>query len=222
MNDSHPLCLPAHGISKAEFRVLLKFLFEPPAYVSNSTFAIRIPESFSLISEMSSGEDVSWKGWLGVLNLSRMWEMPSMADTAVSAVSTLPSSPEEWMEILRLATKHGAEVVFEMAKERLKDKVKAVERVMLAIECGIPEWRIKGLVEIVERVDDISDFDEHRLGSETTDKLFRMRDQIFRDQYQGSYDYPDKIEEMVRTEFVEAPPKLIESNKKKKGRKGRQ
>jgi len=148
--------------------------------------------------------------WISVLKLAMLWEMENIRKLAIKQILSLPASSKDWIEMLKMSTSPRVTEIREKAIQSMDlEKLESVERILLAKECGVYEWLLRGYRELVQRTETISQQDEEQLGREATLKLFRLRDQYCRDQYGRdlslafSGDSNSNLDEIIRTKFGE-------------------
>jgi hypothetical protein len=122
---------------------------------------------------------MTWTQWFSVLKLASMWAMDEMREEAIERIVSLPSSAEEWIEVLKVSTSRRVSELRNKAIAHLSQNLRLVDRVSLAVECQVLRWYVLSCRELVFRDETISEYDEERLGSQTTIKLLRLRDRLF-------------------------------------------
>jgi hypothetical protein len=152
---------------------------------------------------------LNWQQWFSVLKLARMWQMDEIQDLAVERISKLPTTTNEWVAVLRWSTLWGISEIREKAINALEHGLQSIERIILARECKISDWVLRGYGELVGRNETISESDEEQLGCETVAKLFRIKDlRRFHqnDRGQGGYQIVNivnnyNVDDAIRTAF---------------------
>ena len=150
-------------------------------------------------------EVMSRPEWTSVLKLAMLWEMENIRKLAIKQILSLPASSKDWIEMLKMSTSPRVTEIREKAIQSMDlEKLESVERILLAKECGVYEWLLRGYRELVQRTETISQQDEEQLGREATLKLFRLRDEYCRNQYWRNYGEKEfNLDEIIRTKFRE-------------------
>jgi hypothetical protein len=161
------------GVTKADFRQLLRVMFLPINHQQ---------VSFANFAETNSGNQsissMSWRDWASIYLLSNMWGMEKMRDKALQNISTLPADADEWVAVLRLSTAWRLSNIRQKAIQSLNgynidDKV----MVEVAKDCKVSDLLLRGYRGFVRRKEEISVEEAEWLGWETTLRLLRIRDQ---------------------------------------------
>ena len=101
--------------------------------------------------------------------------------SAVGSQDDLPSSPEEWLIVIKLARMWEFEDVFRNSVPRLKYhsvKMRPVEKVALALHYDMQEWLVAGLDELAKRPEPIGIEDVDLLGLDVALKLAAVRESL--------------------------------------------
>jgi hypothetical protein len=173
-SDEQPLFLL--GVCKVAFRRLLMAMKFPTALgwsnpgndeVSNSqTARIYLQE------------------WASVLELTCMWQMAKVRETVV-VEKILPLlcrvSSKDLISLLTLSDKLGILEIRNQLVEFLSTHLPSVKLVEIGVELPVYSLLIKGYAQLVTQ--GISMETQELLGRKTTSKLFRMRDQYLRCQW---------------------------------------
>src|ERR1700722_18175511 len=153
-------------------------------------------------------EVMSRPEWTSVLKLAMLWEMENIRKLAIKQILSFPASSKDWIEMLKMSTSPRVTEIRENAIYHLQN-LGSVERILLARECRVSEWLLRGYRELVERTETISQQDEERLGREATLQLLRLRDQYCRqccrncNRPKNYSDSKVNLNEIIRTKFGE-------------------
>lgn len=95
--------------------------------------------------------------------------------------STAPRSIDQWTAVLRLATMWEFQSVREEAIKAIGlFPLDAVDKLVLARDHEIAEWRLSSLLDLVEREEPMSMREFERLGAEMVLKIGRVRESMLR------------------------------------------
>src|ERR1700722_9988583 len=93
-------------------------------------------------------EVMSRPEWISVLKLAMLWEMENIRKLAIKQILSLRASSEDWIEMLKMSTSQGVSEIREQAIQHLPN-LESVERILLAKECRVSEWLLRGYRELV-------------------------------------------------------------------------
>ena len=145
-------------------------------------------------------EAMSWFEWTSVLKLSQMWQMKRIHDLALRKLPPIIHTTDQWITALKTSTQFKIQELREIAIGKLADELNALQKVELAIECGIEPWLTTAYMEFATRRECISEEEEDRLGQSRTSNLFRVRHRRF--QAVPPYNVQFDIKKTFESEFV--------------------
>jgi hypothetical protein len=145
-------------------------------------------------------EAMSWFEWTSVLKLSQMWQMKRIHDLALRKLPPMIHTTDQWITALKTSTQFKIQELRVIAIGKLANELNALQKVELAIECGIEPWLTTAYMEFVTRRECISEEEEDRLGQSRTSNLFRVRHRQF--QATPPYDVQSDIQNTFESEFA--------------------
>ena len=157
---------------------------------------------FMLILSRGSEVDMPWDEWISVLKLSKMWQMKKIHCLALQKIPKRIHNLDQWISALKISTRWRIEGLREIAIERLSGGLDSLNKVELAIECGIEPWLTTGYTELVTRKECITTEEEDRLGQTVTSWLFRVRHRRFQAEFETYYDVESDIQKTFQSEFA--------------------
>ena len=125
----------------------------------------------------------------------------------------LPSSPEEWVSVIKLARMWEFDGVFENSAEKVAyDSVKLspVEKVALASQYNIEEWLVPGLYELANRPEPICTKDVDILGLDVALKVAAVRESLHLKMKFGSGTFISGSRDARMIDFTRTIKKIFE------------
>ena len=101
--------------------------------------------------------------------------------SAVGSQDDLPSSPEEWLMVIKLARMWEFDDVLRNSIDRIQYhsvKMRPVEKVALALQYDMQEWLVPGLDELAKRSEPIGIEDVNLLGLDVALKVAAVRESL--------------------------------------------
>ena len=105
----------------------------------------------------------------------------TLSCSAVGSQDDLPSSPEEWLIVIKLAHMWEFDDVLRNSIDRIQYhsvKMRPVEKVALALQYDMQEWLVLGLDELAKRPEPIGIEDVDLLGLDIALKVAAVRESL--------------------------------------------